>query len=939
MTPVKKTLFLLDAMALIYRAYFVFQNSKSGPRKTSTGRDTSAVFGFLNTLMEVLEKENPTHLAVAFDPPGDTFRHTMLEKYIQEKGMDHLGYKGQREETPQEILDAIPIIKDILHGMGIPALEAEGYEADDVMGTVARQAESAGFDRVYLMTPDKDCAQLVTEHIHLFRPGSMGNPHTKLGPREVEEKFGVAPHFIADFLGLKGDTSDNIPGVPKVGDKTAIELISTYGTLEAILDNLPHITKKALKASLEEYADQGRISKELATIHTQVPIEVDLETLLPGPRNPEILAPIFSELELRTLARRILGTQEPAEGQGSLFSTTSAPAAHTVESSSIHASIATTDHTYRLVETEEELAPLLAELDRADLFCFDTETTGLDALEADIVGLAISTAPGTGWFVVFPEAFAEAKSLLEKFRPCLTDANKLKIAHNLKYDYTILKRYGLEVAPPFADTMLLHYAVQSDGKHGMDNLARSLLGYDPVSIETLIGKKGKNQITMREVPLPELKDYAAEDADITLQLYHKLLPQVQAWEVASLLDTIEHPLVPVLADIEWEGIRVDTDFLQAYSKDLDHELGLLQQQCYTLAGEAFNLNSPKQLGEILFDKLHILDKPPKTPTGQYKTDEETLTALAHLHELPAHILAYRQVAKLKSTYVDALPLLVNPRTGRVHTSFNQAVAVTGRLSSNQPNLQNIPIRTERGREVRKAFVPREQGWVLLSADYSQIELRIMAHLSGDAGMQEAFRTGEDIHRATAARIFGVEPEAVDGDMRRKAKTANFGIIYGITAFGLSQRLNISRGEAKDIIDSYFIQYPGVKAFMEESVERAREKGYVRTLTGRVHHLPNINAKNPTVRGFTERNAINTPIQGSAADLIKKAMIDIHRLLDQQRLRARMILQVHDELLFDVPSEEVERVKPLIRQAMEGAMQLSVPLVVDMGVANNWLDAH
>ncbi|MDX2063183.1 MAG: DNA polymerase I [Bacteroidia bacterium] len=943
-----KTLFLLDAMALIYRAYFVFQNSPAGPRKTSQGQDTSAVFGFMLTLLEVLEKEQPSHLGVAFDPAGPLLRdeeaRALAEKYA---------YKGTRPETPQEIIDAVPIIKELLAAMGIPSLEVPGYEADDVMGTLAQAAEQAGFERVYLFTPDKDMAQLVTERVHLLRPGIQGKPHQRLGPAEVTEKFGVPPHHIADYLGLKGDTSDNIPGVPKIGEKTAVDLITAYGSLEDILARAHELTKKGVRETLLEHAEQGRVSKQLATIRTDVPIAFDAHALERSPADAERLEPLLKQLEFKSLASRLLGkaptphpkAAKPAtSGQGDLFgsaATDAAPLETTPEAPAegTYRTLADTPHNYRLLTTREEFEALAAELATAPAFCFDTETTGLDALEADLVGLALSAAPGTGYFVLLPEAFDATQALLEIFRPLL-EGPQLKIAQNLKYDLTVLQRYGIHIAPPFADTMLMHYVVRSDGKHGMDTLARSYLGYDPVPIEALIGKKGKQQLSMRGVEPQLVADYAAEDADVTLQLYQKLTPEVDALGVRTVLETIEQPLVPVLAAMEWEGIRVDTDFLREYSKELDLELRQLEESCYRLAGEQFNLNSPKQLGTVLFEKLLLGgEKPRKTATGQYATDEETLMTLALSHDLPAQLLAYRQVAKLKSTYVDALPGLVNPRTGRVHTSYNQAVAVTGRLSSNSPNLQNIPIRTDRGKEVRRAFVPRGPGWVLLSADYSQIELRIMAHLSGDEALKEAFVQGEDIHRATAARIFGVAPEAVDSDMRRKAKTANFGIIYGITAFGLSQRLGIPRGEAKAIIDSYFAQYPGVAEFMTRTVEQARANRYVRTLTGRLHHLPNITSSNPTVRGFTERNAINTPIQGSAADLIKLAMIRLHRAIRAGGYASRMLLQVHDELVFDVPEGEVETLRTLVRHEMEHALELSVPLVADTGVGTNWLDAH
>lgn len=945
----QQKLVLIDAMALIFRAHFAFIKS---PRITSTGLNTSALFGFANSLLEVLDKHKPTHLGVAFESRVPTKRE-----------VDYPAYKAHREEAPEDIRIAVPLVMDLLKAMRIPRLELDEYEADDVIGSLAWQAADKGID-CYMVTPDKDYAQLVKDHVYLIRPSSKFAPEEVLDAKGVEQKFGVPPVHIVDLLGLKGDSVDNIPGIPKVGDKTALELIQAYGTLENVLDNAEQITKKALKENLIQYADQGRLSKQLATIYTDAPIPLDMDDLIVEAPDKEMLRELLHQWEFRTLAKRLLGEESPAPAAKSKAAASSGPdlfsglnpaaplvATDTEEGTTeeegapapavLYRTLADTPHTYHLADTPDKVKTLVAELKQQKRFCFDTETTDIEALDAQVVGLALCWQEGTAWYVPFPENQQEAMTLWQQFKPIFEDEGVEKIAQNLKYDLAVLGNYGVQVRGPIFDTMLAHYVCHSHLRHGMDVMANTYLNYAPVSITTLIGKKGKGQLNMRDVPVDQVAEYAAEDADITWQLYERLRPEVEAEGVEKIFGEVEMPLVPVLEQMERHGIGVDVPFLKDYSQELAKEIGQLEADIYRLSGEKFNINSPKQLGDILFEKLKIGGKPRKTRTGQYSTDEEVLTELAAQgHELPAHLLTYRELSKLKSTYVDALPTLVNPRTGRVHTSYNQAVAITGRLSSNNPNLQNIPIRTARGREVRKAFVAPDKDHLLLSADYSQIELRIMAAMSQDAFMLEAFRQNADIHTATAARVFGVAQDAVDRDMRSKAKMVNFGIIYGITAFGLSQRLGISRTEAKEIIDSYFAQYPGVKAYMDDCIHRARTTGYAYTLMGRRHLLRDINSGNATVRGFAERNAINTPIQGTAAELIKLAMIHIHhRLAATPGLRAKMLLQVHDELVFEVHRDDVETLRPLVTDAMSNAMQLDVPILVETGTGPNWLDAH
>lgn len=922
-------LFLLDALALIYRAHFAFIKN---PRITGSGLNTSAVFGFTNSLLEVLNKEKPTHIGVAFDTQAPTQRHETFADY-----------KAHREEVPEDIIIAIPLVRKLLDALKIPVLILDGYEADDIIGTLAGKAEAAGFD-VYMMTPDKDYAQLVTDHVFMYRPAAYGNGPEVYNRNKVLEKYGVPPEQITDLLGLKGDASDNIPGIPKVGDKTALELIRQFGSVEEIIRRADEITKKAVKESIIANSDLGLLSKKLATIQLDVPIEFDAEDLKICEPDKDAAIALFKELEFKTLAERVFnavpGNGKPAKpAEVDLFNQApDTPAAEIPKLAESYAKVLDTSKVkYSPADTPETQQALLQGLLNADAVCIDTETTGTDAMQAELVGMSFAWNAHEAWYVPVPADRTQALQLVEKFES-FWNSKILKVGQNLKYDLMVLRNHGTEVQGPFYDTMLAHYVAEPDGKHGMDALALQYLGYEPVSITTLIGKKGKNQGSMRDVSLDEIVPYACEDADITLQLKAPLDAALQKQQVEKVFSEIEMPLMPVLMDMEWQGIKIDEAGLQEYSKELAVDIQHLEKSIWSLAGEEFNINSPKQLGDIIFGKLK-LDKGKKTPTGQYSTNEETLTQLAYSHDLPAKILEYRQLNKLKATYVDALPALIHPRTGRVHTTFSQAVAATGRLSSNNPNLQNIPIRTEKGREVRKAFVPADADHVLLSADYSQIELRIMAELSGDMYMKEAFLSGEDIHRATAARVFGVHPSMVDADMRSKAKMVNFGIIYGISAFGLSQRLGIPRGEAKEIIESYFAQYPGIKSFMDACISSAKETGYAITMKGRKRHLADINSGNATVRGFAERNAINSPIQGTAADMIKIAMIRIHQKLSTAHLKSKMILQVHDELLFDVLKHELEAVTDLVRHEMMHAMDFSIPLEVGIGHGNTWLEAH
>lgn len=923
----EKKLFLLDGMALIYRAYFAFAKN---PRITSTGINASAMFGFTNTLLDVLLKQKPTHIACVFDTSAPTDRH-----------LEYEAYKAHREEMPEDLKRSIPYIFRIIEGFNIPVVTKDGYEADDIIGTFALQASECGFN-TYMMTPDKDFAQLVGPNVFIYKPGRLGNPDEILGVDEVLAKWEITDvKQVIDILGLWGDAVDNIPGVPGVGEKTAKQLVKEYGSVENIIANAEFLKGK-LKEKFVAFKDQALLSKRLATINVAVPVELHPDDLILKEKNEEKLKQVFEELEFRTLTKRVF-SDAPVPSvpvQTSLFDLpVAAPAAANDEpEQKILNTIETTPHTYKVVDSDEAFNELLKELESAEEFCFDTETTGLVAFEADIVGLAISTKTHEGFYIPFESDFEKSKSTLQKLQPVFS-SGKLKIAQNLKYDIQVLERYGLEVKEPLFDTMLAHYLIEPEMRHNMNILAESYLFYKPVSIETLIGKKGKEQSNMASVDISAIKEYAVEDADITLQLKKKLKPELEQRNVSQVFNEIEVPLVKVLAAMEKEGVAVDIDFLKKYAIELEAQSDNIKKEIYELAGEEFNISSPMQVGKILFEKLKLVDKPKTTKTGQYQTDEETLMSLASEHEIIRKILDYRQLQKLLGTYVNAIPDLVNPKTGRVHTSFNQAVAATGRLSSNNPNLQNIPVRTDMGREIRRAFVAKDNDHTLLSIDYSQIELRVIAHASGDAGMIEAFNQNIDIHTATAAKVFGVPLDQVDKEMRRKAKTVNFGIIYGISAFGLSQRINIPRKEAKEIIDNYFVQFSGIKSYMDNTINIAREHGYVETLKGRRRYIRDINSKNATVRGFAERNAINAPIQGSAADMIKIAMINIHDWLSKSEFKTKMILQVHDELLFEVPKNEVEAVTPVLKKLMEEAMPLKVPVLVESGTGQNWLEAH
>ena len=924
----EKKLFLLDGMALVYRAFFAFNQN---PRITSTGLNASAMFGFTNTLLDVINKQKPTHLAVVFDTDKPTDRHIEYEKY-----------KAHREEMPEDLRRSLPYIQQIIEGFNIPVITHDGYEADDIIGTFALQAADLGFD-VYMMTPDKDFGQLVRDHVFIYKPGRMGNPDEVLGVPEVLKKWEVERvDQVIDILGLWGDAVDNIPGVPGVGEKTAKKLIQEFGSVENILANTDKL-KGAMKEKFENHREQALMSKRLATINIAVPVALHPNDLILTPPDEEKLKDIFALLEFRTMMKRVFGepgaaatTNNKPSMQGSLFDVPQESAAP--DPVQEFKTINDVKHHYGLCTTDEQIQQALQAMEAAAEFCFDTETTGLVAFDADIVGLALSSKPHEGYYIPFPREFDAAKTLFARFQG-LFSSNKVKVAQNLKYDMMVLQRYGISIAEPCFDTMLAHYLIEPDMRHNMDLLSESYLHYKPVSIESLIGKKGAAQMSMAMVDVERVKEYAVEDADITLQLKQKLEPELHNRNVGNVFHKLEMPLVPVLAGMEQEGVRIDTGFLQDYSKTLLQQSLEIQTQIFALAGEEFNISSPMQVGKVLFEKLKLVDKPKTTKTGQYQTDEETLLSLSGEHEIIQRILDFRQLQKLKGTYVDALPQLVNPRTGRVHTSFNQAVAATGRLSSQNPNLQNIPIRTELGKEVRRAFVARDDNHVLLSADYSQIELRVIAHVSKDEGMMEAFRQGIDIHTATASRVWGVPLEDVDKDMRRKAKTVNFGIIYGISAFGLSQRVGISRKEAKEIIDNYFEKFPGVKQYMDSTIAFAQQHGYVETILGRRRYIRDINSRNATVRGFAERNAINAPIQGSAADMIKLAMIRIHEWLESNHPETKMILQVHDELLFDVPKQAIDTIAPHIQHLMQTAMNLEVPVVVEYGTGDNWLQAH
>lgn len=932
-------LFLLDAMALIYRAHFAFSKN---PRINSKGLNTGVMLGFTNTLMEVLTKEKPSHVAVAFDLPGPTFRHEQFE-----------AYKANRQEQPEDITVSIPWVKEIVKAFKIPLLEMEGFEADDIIGTIAKKAEKESFT-VYMMTPDKDYGQVVDDHIFLYKPAFMGNAVDIMGPKEVCAKWDIE-HVdqVRDILGLMGDAVDNIPGIPGIGAKTATKLLKQFGTIEELVKNTDQLKGKQ-KENVENFAAQGLLSKELATIKIDVPIDFDEEDLRYDGFDEEKLRAIFTELEFRTLSNRIFKTEgkkpviQKNEQLGLFGEAPSSSAAveiefdeETVQTSApvVPGTIASRLHQYHKVKGKESIAELMEYLMLQKTVCFDTETTSVNAMEAELVGLSFAYLTGEAYYIPCPEDPSETQKILEQLTPFFQNEQIQKVGQNIKYDLLVLKNYGIDVKGALYDTMLAHYLIEPEGKHGMDWLAEHYLNYKPVSITELIGKKGKNQGNMRDVDEDEVTSYASEDADITLQLKEIFDPILKENELQKLFDEVENPLIPVLTKMEFEGVRIDTESLAELSKALETESQEIEKRVYEIAGVKFNLASPKQLGDVLFEKLKLDPKAKKTKTGQYATGEEVLSKLANEHEIAQAILDFRQMVKLKSTYVDALPTMINSKTGRIHTTYNQFVAATGRLSSINPNLQNIPIRTDRGREIRKAFVPRDENHVLLAADYSQIELRIMAAFSGDQSMIEAFRTGRDIHSTTAAKIFQVPLDEVTSDMRRKAKTANFGIIYGISAFGLSQRLSISRTEAKEIIDAYFKEFPAVKEYMDDAIEKARKEEYVETILGRRRYLRDINSRNVTMRGFAERNAINAPIQGSAADLIKVAMIQVHDWMEKEKLQSKMILQVHDELVFDAHKDEVEILKANVPGLMANAIHLAVPLEVEVGIGNDWLEAH
>lgn len=931
-------LFLLDAYALIYRAYYAFIKN---PRINSKGMNTSAIFGFVNTLADVLKRQQPTHIGVAFDPAGPTFRHEAYEQY-----------KAQREETPEAIRLSVPIIKEIIAAYRIPILEVSGYEADDVIGTLATTAGAQGID-TYMMTPDKDYGQLVSEHVFMYRPRFGDKDFDTLGVEEVKAKFGIErPEQVIDLLGLMGDSSDNIPGCPGVGEKTAQKLISEFGSIENLLANTDQL-KGALKKKVEEHAEEIKFSRFLATIKTDVPIELNMDSLLVKEPDEEKLRTLFEELEFRNLADRVLKGDKPATAptkkaskkednsptlfQADFFDLFTDESTDEPKYSTL-ASLEETTYNYQLVDTKDKRDELLRNLRTHDFLVLDTETTGTEPMASELVGMSFSVSEGEAWYVPVPADRAEAMAIVDEFRDVLTNPETTKVGQNIKYDLLMLAQYGVWLEGPLFDTMVAHYVLSPELHHGMDYLAEVLLHYRTIPIEELIGPKGKNQKNMRDLAPEEVYKYACEDADVTLRLKNVLEKQLREQGAYDLFHDIEMPLVPVLAQMEFNGVRIDTDALRETSALYTQRLQEIEQDIYSLAGQPFNISSPKQVGEMLFETLKISAKAKKTKGGQYSTSEEVLESLRDKHPVVGRILDYRGLKKLLSTYIDALPALINPRTGRIHTSFNQTVTATGRLSSSNPNLQNIPIRHEDGREIRRAFIP-DDGCEFFSADYSQIELRIMAHLSGDSNMMEAFRLGQDIHAATAAKVYKVPLAEVTRDQRSKAKTANFGIIYGISAYGLSDRMHVPVKEAKELIDGYFQTYPQVKAYMDSSIALARDKGYTETICRRRCYLPDINSHNAVVRGYAERNAINAPIQGSAADIIKVAMANIHQRFQREGIRSKMLIQVHDELNFSVLPEERDRVKRIVIEEMEGAYLMQVPLQADCGWGKNWLEAH
>ena len=952
----QKRLFLLDAYALIFRGYYAFIKN---PRINSKGMDTSAIMGFMNALMDVIKREKPDHLAVAFDKGGSDFRNELFPTY-----------KANRDETPEAIKIAVPYIQELLKAMHIPIMEKAGFEADDLIGTLAKQAEKEGF-KVFMVTPDKDFAQLVSENIFMYKPARMGNGIEIWGIPEVLEKFEIErPEQVIDFLGMKGDAVDNIPGFPGVGDVTAKKLLKEFGSMENLLANTDQL-KGAIKQKIEDNAEQGLLSKKLATILLDCPVTFNATDFELSKPDVEKTDAIFHELEFRQMkaqfdkwfdsgneydeiitngngnennhvknqVQKQPTTKKTNEEQFDLFGFVDVETSE-MSSSSAYATLENTEHFYQLIQGDLPVKLLLQNLMNQPSVCFDTETTGLNALHAELVGIAFAYEKGKGFYVPFPENQDEAQLLIEKFRLFFENESIEKVGQNIKYDIKILKNYNITIRGKLFDTMIAHYLINPDMRHNMDVLSETYLSYSPKSIDSLIGKKGKNQLSMRDVPLETCKEYAAEDADVTFQLKETFSPILDKTGTKKLFDEIEIPLVQVLADMEAEGINLDVVFLNSLSKDLDTDSKKLEQNIYETAGEKFNLASPKQLGDILFDKLKIGGtKQKKTKTGQYATGEEVLSYLANEHPIVREILDWRQLVKLQNTYVEALPNQVDSKTKRVHTDYMQTVAATGRLSSNNPNLQNIPIRTERGRQIRKAFVARDENYTLVAADYSQIELRIIAALSGEENMIKAFQNGEDIHRSTASNVFNVPLEEVSKEQRSNAKTVNFGIIYGVSAFGLSNQTDLTRKESAELIEAYYKTYPRLKTYIQEQIDFARENGYVQTVLGRRRYLKDINSANAVVRGAAERNAVNAPIQGSAADIIKIAMINIHKRLTSENWKSKMLLQVHDELVFDVHNTELEKIQPMIKFEMENAFKLDVPLVVDLGMGKNWLEAH
>ena len=954
----EKKLFLLDAFALVFRAYYALIRS---PRLTSKGKNTNAQFGFTNALVELINKQKPSHMAVCFDTSAPTERH-----------IDFADYKANRQETPEDISAAVPDIKKIIEGFNVPIIAIDGYEADDVIGTLSKQAEKAGYE-VYMVTPDKDYGQLVSKKIKIYKPAYQGNDAEIMGPEEVCAKWNIKEvSQVIDILGMMGDAVDNIPGIPGVGEKTAAKFLAEYGTLENTLANADNI-KGAMGEKVKKGKELAILSKKLATIILNVPVEFHEEDFRIKELDKEKLNLIFSELEFKTLGKRLLGEDFSVGGSGADFIKKEQPQGvqtdlfgniidapkititlikseeeENAEGLRVDKNISNTPHKYEAIESDSAIKKLVADLKKHDEICFDTETTGIDANDAELVGMSFSVKPGEGFYVPCPADQKKTKEILAQFASLFNDKNKTWVGQNIKYDLLVLKWYDVELSGNIFDTMLAHYVIEPDGKRGMDLLSAKYLGYEPVHIEELIGKKtprnstAKPQGTMRDVELEKIKEYAAEDADITLQLKNIFLPKLKEKEVEKVFYEVETPLVKVLADMEFEGIKIDESFLKDYSVELEKDAKKAEESVYKQAGVRFNLASPKQLGEVLFDKLHLDPSAKKTKTGQYQTGEDVLLKLAVKgNKIVDDILTFRELTKLKSTYVDSLPLLINRKTGRVHTTYGQAVAVTGRLASNNPNLQNIPVRTDRGKEIRKAFIPRDNKHILLSADYSQIELRIVASISGDKNMCDAFKKGTDIHTATAAKVYNISEKEVTKEMRYKAKSVNFGIIYGQGAFGLADNLGISRTEAKEIIDNYKKQFPGIQKYMDDTINFGREHGYVQTLMGRKRWLRDINSANFTVRGFAERNAINSPIQGTAADMIKLAMIKTHAAMKKEGFKSKMILQVHDELVFDATKDEVKELKPLIIECMQTAMVLpgKVPVTAECGEGKNWLDAH